>query len=531
MSLDTLPLRLAERLTRIPVPEPDFSTPLALAMTLDPITTIRTPALDLIDAALVEVSAGTCPRLMVSLAPQECKTTTVSRYGVEWALRNNPNLPVGVVSYSDGIAERISYLIRNDITVFDGTEGLPDLGLRLQRDNKALSKWHLANPATGGLRAVGIGSGFTGIPIGFLVIDDPVKDYRAADSVLLSEQAYEWWMSVARPRLAPDAPVILVLTRWHEKDLAGRLLAKQAEDQAAGLEHYDKWKVINIPAQADHRPEQGETDPLGREPGEFMISARGRTQAQWEATKNATAARIWNALYQGRPSPEAGDVWERDWWRRYHTPIWTVEPDGTYLMPEGWTVSQSWDFAFKDKKDSDYVVGGVWASRGTQTYLVDVLRARLSFTNSIIAIKRTCAKWPQSRAKLVEDKANGTAVIDAMKDEIQGLIAVNPGRDSKESRAIAQSYLIQAGNVLLPDPKIALFDVEAFIDECAAFPNGAHDDQVDMTSQHLKRFAAGAGKATLAGAQNVQEQVAPASPGSPARGRVQKILPPERSFG
>lgn len=528
MSPDTLRLRLAERLTHRPA-EPDFSSPLALACSLNP-SYVRTPALEIVNQALVDVGEGRCDRLMIWMAPQETKTTTASQYGLEWMMQRNPKIRVGLVSYSDSIAERISYLIRNDITVFDGTDGLLDLGLRLQRDNKALSRWNLAWPATGGLRAIGIGSGFTGVPIEYLQIDDPVKDYQAADSLLLSEQQWDWWMSVARPRLAPNAPVVIVQTRWHEKDLSGRLLAKQAEDEAAGLKHFDRWRVVNIPAQADHRPELGETDPLGREPGEFMESARGRTQSQWEATKNATSARIWNALYQGRPSPEAGDVWQRDWWRRYGVPLWSVEPDGTYRMAEEWTVSQSWDFAFKDKKDSDYVVGGVWGSRGTQTALLDVVRARLSFTGSIQAMKRLCVKWPQSRAKLVEDKANGSAVIDAMKDEIAGLIAVNPGRDSKESRAIAQSYLIESGNVLLPDQRIALFDVEAFIDEAAAFPNGAHDDQVDMASQHLKRWAAGAGKATLVGAQNVQEQVAPATPSAPARGRVSRTLPPERTF-
>jgi predicted phage terminase large subunit-like protein len=462
-----------------------YETPGELAKALDP-STIQTPALEIIDQALVDVAEGRNKRLIISMPPQEGKSSRTTHYGALWMLHRNPNLRIGIVSYSDEISYQFSYQIRNDITTFDGDEGMVNLGMELQKDSKAASRWKLNEPAKGGIYAVGIGGALTGRPIDLLFIDDPVKDFRSADSMLMSEHAWNWWQSVARPRLHPEAPVILILTRWHEADLAGRLLQKQEEDEKAGLEYFDRWTVINIPAQADYDPAMGQTDPLGREPGEFMVSARGRTREQWEATKAATAPRIWSALYQGRPSPDSGDVWKRPWWRRYGEMLWSVDEDGNYFV-ECDEMIMSWDMTFKDTRSSDFVVGQVWARRGANVYLLDQVHKRLSFTDTITSFKALCEKWPQARAKLVEDKANGAAVIDTLKSKIGGIIPINP-KESKYARANAVSPFIEAGNVWLPNTEIALFEVESFIEEAAAFPNSAHDDRVDSTSQALARL-------------------------------------------
>jgi predicted phage terminase large subunit-like protein len=502
-------------------------TPGTLARRLDP-TTVQTPALDLIDAELIAIRDGlrmmfarrkhfadamaaglpdseavaaaqqAVPssgndRLTISMPPQEGKSSRVGRYGVLWWLRQFPGLHMGIVSYDGDHANRISYMIRADIDVFNGQGGNPDLGLRLAKDQKAVGRWMLAAPHNGDVYAIGIGGGITGRPIDLLLIDDPVKDIRAADSLLLSSQAWEWWQTAARPRLAPWAPVIVVATRWHEADLIGRLLAKQREDAAAGLEHFDRWREINIPAQADHHPEKGEVDVLGRQPGEFMASARGRTRAQWEATKAATVARFWTALYQGRPSPDVGDVWLKTWWRRYSEPKWTQQSDGTFHLPGVDSALLSIDCAFKDKKDSDYVTMGVWGKWDAEVFLIYQLWARLSFTDTCTALKRVASLFPQVYKKLVEDKANGTAVIDSLKKTVPGLIPIVPVQH-KRARAEAVSPFVRAGNVYLPTAELAAmeasisWDVEAFITECTGFPNATHDDQVDQASQALAEF-------------------------------------------
>lgn len=492
-------------------------TPGHLARRLDPMT-VQTPALGLVDVELVairdsiavmferrelfarllaegvdeqdatervaeEIASAGNDRLIVSMPPQEGKSQRITRYGLEWLLRQFPSLRIGIVSYDGDVAGTWSYQIRSDIETFNGVSSPIDLGLKLVTGQKAMSRWVLTTG--GGIFAIGIGGGLTSRPLDMLVIDDPVKDYRAADSLLQSSQAWEWWHTVARPRLAPWAPVIEVATAWHEADLRGRLVAKQREDEAAGVAHFDRWRVLNIPAQADT-----DDDILGREHGEFMVSARGRTLAQWQATKSATPPRFWQALFQGRPTPEVGDVWLREWWRRYDTVLWSQAPSGQFYL-DGYTVSQSWDMAFRDTKQSDYVVGQVWAKRGSDSFLVYELWRRMSFTETVDAVRRMTWLFPQSRAKYIEGKANGDAVIDSLKKEIPGLVVFDPGRDSKEARATAVSPFVRAGNVHLPSTRVASFspelsfDVEAFIVECTSFPNASHDDQVDATSQYL----------------------------------------------
>lgn len=469
----------------------DFPSPGALAKTLDS-TTIETPALRIIDDALVRVQKhmdgepGGIDRLIVSMPPQEGKSERVTHFGAEWFLQRNPNLRLGLTSYGDDIVKRHSYAIRNDIVTNNGEEGNIDLGMRLRRDTKAAGRWNLNYPHRGGVYAVSIGGAFTGRPIDCLIIDDPVKDARAAESVWQSVAAWDWWTAVARPRLAPGAPAILVLTRWHELDLAGRMLRKQAEDEASDLTNFDRWHVINIPAKADYDPNAGEYDILGRAIGEYMESARGRTRAQWETTEAATPIPTWQALYQGRPNPKRGDVWREPWWGRYDTQLWQHDlVNATYRVIGSFDlIWQSWDMAFKDTKTADFVVGQVWMKQGADTYLLDQVCKRLTFTETIRAMRHLTHKWEQASAKLVEDKANGTAVIDSLKREIAGLIPINP-TDSKQGRAIAVSPFIRAGNVHLPTADVALFDVEAFLSETNAFPNGAHDDQVDAASQAL----------------------------------------------
>jgi predicted phage terminase large subunit-like protein len=456
---------------------PRWATPGDLARAIDP-KTVQTEALDAIDEALVWAYSTPEARLIISMPPQEGKSQRVTKTGVLWALLQKPDLRFGIVSYAQELAEGFAREIRDWITNNNGDEGSLDLGVRIQRDNGAARRWKLAGHK-GGVNAVGIGSGLTGRPIDALIIDDPFKDSEQADSLYFRDRVWNWWQSTGSTRLAPGAPVIVILTRWHEDDLAGRLIA--AEDGA-------QWRVINIPALADHNPAKGQTDPLGREPGTWLQSARRRTTKQWQAIRVRVGTRVFNALYQGRPSPETGDVWKRGWWRRYDTPLWSDAGDGRSNTVHGMDeVIMSWDMTFKDTKSSDFVVGQVWARKGADIYLLDQIHKRLSFTDTLSAFEALVKKWPQATTKLVEDKANGTAVIDTFRKKIPGIVPINP-TESKYARANAVAPFIEAGNVHLPSGEAALFDVESLIEEAAGFPNAAHDDQVDATSQAINRL-------------------------------------------
>ena len=457
--------RLEAEAAAIENPEPE-QTLGQFTQQLDP-GTRQTPALELLDEQLRQVRDGEITRLIWSMPPQEGKSERVARRFPTWMLKHNPDLRIAIASYELGLARRSGRRIRNDLAEH------PELGLTVKGDTSAAHEWELEGHI-GGVYSVGIGGALTGRPVDVLIIDDPVKDRAQADSETYREGAWDWWTDVARTRLAPGAVVVLIMTRWHEDDLAGRLIAGGG------------WTEINIPAQADHRPEAGQVDPLGREPGEYLESARGRTDTDWKQIEADVRPRTWNALYQGRPAPSEGFTLKRGWWRYYRAPMARQQADGTMRAADFDQIIQSWDMAFKDTKGTDYVVGQVWGLRGANAYLLDQVRDRLDFPSTCQAVKNLTVKWPQAHAKLVEEKANGAAVISQLHATVGGLIPIIP-TESKEARASAVSTYAESGNVYLPDPELAPW-VPALVDEAAAFPAGTHDDQVDALSQALSRL-------------------------------------------
>lgn len=467
-----------------------YPTPGALASILTP-GTVQTPALDLIDQMLIDAWNTPDSRLIISMPPQNGKSTRVAEVFPLWILNQAPETRIVTASYSQSLARRNGRAIRRHVETHGDI-----LGMGLRRDVAAQNEWQLQGHA-GGVYAVGIGGSLTGRPADALIIDDPIKDQKEADSITFRENVWDWWQSVASTRLAPGAPVVIILTRWHEDDLAGRLLA--AEDGHL-------WHVLNIPAQADHNPDTGETDILGRHPGEYMQSARGHTTAQWEAIKRSKGSRVWNALFQGRPAPAEGGMFKRADWAWYDRPLWVEESGVCRTTGASDELVMSWDMAFKATSSSDYVCGQVWLRRGADAYLLDQRHGRLTFTETVAAFEALTAKWPQCAAKLVEDKANGSAVIDSLNKRIPGIIPVTP-HESKEARAAAVTPFIEAGNVHLPRPAIAAW-VDGLVEEAAAFPNAAHDDRVDALTQALHRIflRGGQGSAFLTAWKRTAEQ-------------------------
>ena len=447
-----------------------WPTPGKMAEYLDP-RTVQTPALKLIDEKLVKAFTTPDYRLIISMPPQEGKSQRASRRFPLWALHQNPDLRIAMASYETRIATRWGRTVRDDIAQN------PGLGLEVRHDMSSQSEWELSGHA-GGMFSVGVGGAMTGRAVDLLLIDDPVKGREQADSPTIREKTWDWWTDVALTRLAPGAPVIIILTRWHADDLAGRLLA---EDDT-------EWDYLNIPAEADHRPEEGEEDVLGREPGEFMLSARGRTQRQWESRKRASGPKTWASLYQGQPTPGEGGVFPPpEDWARYDAPMWIERPDGSRIIPglreNAYELIQSWDMTFKDTKSSDFVVGQVWLRVGIHAYLLDMVRERLNFNATVQAVQELTARWPQATAKLIEDKANGSAVLAHLARTVPGMIPVEP-QGSKLERASAVSPFIFAENVHLPTPAL-LPNVGELLEESKSFPNSPHDDTIDSLSQGL----------------------------------------------
>lgn len=444
-----------------------WRTPGDLARHMDP-RTVQTAALDLLDQNLIDVAEGRCQRLMWSMPPQEGKSERTSRRFPLWLLIQNPDLRIAIVSYEMGVARRWGRAIRNDIAAH------PELGLTVRSDTAAAHEWQLEGHL-GGVYSVGIGGALTSRPVDVLLIDDPLKGRKEADSEAYRQACKDFYTDTARTRLGPAAMQIIIQTRWHEDDLTGWLLSGPSGDQ---------WRYVNIPAQAE-----SEDDPLGREPGEYLVSARGRTPEDWEATRRDVGSRTWAALYQGAPAPAEGTLFKRGNWRWYSAPRAIRRPDGTMWVHGADELIQSWDMTFKDTKKSDFVVGQVWARFGADVYLLDQIRDRLDFPAAQQAVKALAAKWPQAHAKLVEDKANGPAIIAQLRSVVPGLIEVNPV-DSKYARASSVAPFQESGNCYLPEPELAPW-IDDFLVEHTSFPNATHDDQVDCTSQALDRMLGG----------------------------------------
>ena len=418
---------------------------------------------------LVRLAEEPDGRLIITMAPQEGKSLRVGRDFPLWWLQRRPTARIVAASYGQGLANRNGRSIRRLINDH------PDLGLAIAPDNGAAHDWTIAGHQ-GGVYSVGVGGGLTGRPADLMVIDDPIKDQKEADSATFRENVWEWWTGVAAARLAPGAPVVVILTRWHEDDLAGRLLAQPDSE----------WRVLNIPAQADHDPERGEVDVLGREPGEFMESTRRRTTEQWERRKREAGSRKWESQYQGRPSPPAGTIFKREMWREYDIPQWVERADGSKVITGFDELILSWDMTFKGTEGTDRVVGQVWARRGADAFLLDQVCDRMDFIRTLREFKQLAARWPQALLKLVEDKANGSAVMSMLGRSVPGMVPVEPD-GGKEARAAAVSPLVEAGNVWLPSPDLAPW-VAGFIEEAAGFPTASHDDQVDAMTQALNRL-------------------------------------------
>lgn len=288
-----------------------YRHPAELAAAVDP-NFVITPAVDVISRTVERVIREPQRNLLVTMPPQEGKSTLCAVWAPLRALQLNPDTRVIVTAYGDSLAEDHSRAARGWIETagtgaVDAITGLPvedKLGLQLSRSSTSVSAWQVAG-GKGGYKAVGLGSSVTGKAADLLIVDDPYKNMQEADSLAHRRKVSEWFKSVALTRLSPDASVIVIQTRWHEQDLSGEILAAEQELPPGQR----TWRHINIPAVS----EAGIPDELGRPPGVAMTSARGRTPEQFATRRRQVGERVWYALYQGTPTPAEGGLFTRTW--------------------------------------------------------------------------------------------------------------------------------------------------------------------------------------------------------------------------
>lgn len=442
--------------------------------------------LDVIDQMLQKVSMGELTRVIFTLPPRHGKSERVSKKFPAWHLGRNPDDELILASYSLDLARDFSRISKDTLS-----ENNQVFNVSIDRNRASAETWGIEG-YRGGLVAAGVGGPITGRGAKIGIIDDPVKNAQDATSESIRSTLWEWYQSTFYTRLSPDGRIIIVMTRWHEDDLVGRLLDKERQEIENGEHIGEKWTVINFPAIAE------ESDILGRKPGEALWPEYGFTIDKLNKIRQDVGSYVFNSLYQQRPSAQEGNLFKRHWWRYWQHKGQDLPPvnvrigDKTYpikpvTLPERFDEQlQSWDCTFKDSDGSDYVVGQVWARDMANKYLLDQVKDRMDIIRTMDEMLTLTNKYPKARLKLIEDKANGTAVMNMLKRKLSGMVGIEPD-GSKLARASATSPEVEGGNVFLPHPLNAPW-VENFIHVFATFPKVTYDDEVDAFSQAMNRM-------------------------------------------
>jgi predicted phage terminase large subunit-like protein len=435
---------------------------------------------------LQAVTEGRIRNLIINVPPGHAKSLLTSVAFPAWVWIEHPETRWLYASYNTELATRDSLRCKRLITSSWYQKRWGD-HYQLRADQNAKSRFE--NSASGYRIVVSMGAG-TGERGDYVVVDDP-HSVTQAESDQVRKNAVEWWNGSMATRLNDprSGHKIVIQQRLHEADLTGDLLNKGG------------YELLCLPAEFE--PERrcstsiGWTDPR-QEPGELLWPERfGREEL--DSNKLSMGSYRYAGQYQQRPAPAEGGIFKRIWWRFWqpaHQNLPAVEvraSTGQMVSVQAVPVPsefeqeiQSWDLSFKNLDTNDPVAGQVWGAKGADRYLLDQVCKRLDMPQTVDAIRTLSDRWPDAALKLIEDKANGPAVIATLKHEIPGLVAVNP-EGSKHARAAAVSPQIEAGNVYLPHPLIAPW-VEELLEECVAFPNGRHDDQVDAMTQALIRL-------------------------------------------
>jgi predicted phage terminase large subunit-like protein len=421
---------------------------------------------------------GKIKRLIVEMPPGHAKSEYCSKLLPSWLLGKEPDENVIATSYSEDLVKSFKNSVTENISderyckIFPETriDTSPNLAEGESAINNALEFRVIKKE--GGYKCAGVGGSLTGRRAKFLILDDPFKNDKEADSAQLRQDRWNWFSTVFLTRMkGDDSRVLIVTTRWHKDDIVGRIEKEKLEG----------WTYLRLPAimTKDFLAEAHDEDPRGE--GQVLWPQMHSPELINEF-KKTQGSRKFAAVYQQQPTVPEGSIIKRNWLKFYK-----VAPAHFDRM------IQSWDCAFKDAETSDFVVGGVWAKKGGDFYLLTRIRERLDLPATLQAVESMTARFPKARKKVVEGKANGPAVISSLKKKISGLVEYNP-TESKVSRLNSVSPFFEAGNVYLPDRSIAPW-IDEFIEELIEFPNGSHDDQVDFTSQALIELGDNAGDA------------------------------------
>jgi predicted phage terminase large subunit-like protein len=413
--------------------------------------------------AFERVARGECKRLIINMPPRHTKSEFASYLLPAWYLGKYPGKKVIQTSHTAELAVGFGRKVRNLVDSEVYREIFPDL--HLQADSKAAGRW---NTSKGGdYFAIGVGGAVTGKGADILIIDDPHSEQEAAIAQSNPEvynKVYEWYTSGPRQRLQPGGAIVVVMTRWSDLDLTGRVI-KDALSRDRG----EEWEIIEFPAILPSG------NPLW--PQFWAIE-------ELEALRDELPPAKWNAQYQQSPTGEEGAIVKREWWKR-----WKEDKP-----PHCQFIIQSWDTAFSKGERSDFSAGTTWGvfflnenERDPNIILLDAIKKRMEFPELKEVAYKFYMEW-QPDAFIVEAKAAGAPLIFELRAMGIPVQEFTPSRgNDKFVRINSVSDLFASGKVWAPENRWA----DEVIEEMAAFPNAPNDDLVDSSTQALLRFRKG----------------------------------------
>lgn len=407
-----------------------------------------------------DVAAGKSPRLMVFMPPRHGKSQIVSRRFPVWHMGHHPEHEVMLATYGQSLSNDLSRDALECARSAETQASFPDL--RISDKREAVEQWKTTRG--GGLSASGVGGPMTGRGAHVLVIDDPVKGAKEADSPDYREDQKRWYKANAFTRLAPGGGVLLTMTRWHQDDLAGWLLEEAREGG-------DQWEIVCYPAIAT-ADEYSQAGVLLRQAGEALHPARYPLHSL-QAIERTIGPYFWAALYQQTPVPSSGQVIQTSWLEHYYTAL-PARKDALRVM--------SIDTATKEKESNDPSGIGVFDHHLKKTYVADIWTGRLAYPG-LLAFVRAQVELHRPDVVLIEDKGIGTELIRELKSDgkVGRVVAVEPCA-SKQLRLVAETGTMAAGDFLLPQAAPWLMRYRS---QLLGFPKVDHDEEADITSQVL----------------------------------------------
>lgn len=443
---------------------------------------------------------------LLSVPPQHGKSTTLTETLPSWLLTRDPTMSVIIAGYEGTFAEGFNRKNRDKFQEF-ATAINPKA--KPNPDRQSVSLW--ATTEGGQVRAAGFKGGITGHPAHRVVIDDPIKDSEQAGSETIISRIHEQMVTGINTRIAPGGKLYVIQTRWVENDVIGWIRQNWPEKI---------YRDINIPCECFDE----ETDPLGRKLGESLIGEHmGDDKATtprimwrdipWMLSKKRGMTQShgmthWNALYQGTPTAGEGSLFLPENMSTFNLQALMEEsPVFEYML-------LSIDATFKDGMKNDFVAMSLWALWRGNIYMLDLIHKRMGFVNTLNEIRRLIKQYPDIDQLIIEDKANGPAIIDSLQYEenVPSVVGINP-EGGKYSRAQAVSGLFAGHRVFLNDNiKPENFEwyktedgssiVSKIISQFTSFPFAQHDDIVDSTTQALARL-----KKILSGDEIIQPKM------------------------